>query len=58
MRLEGEHVPPDGWPGEWPYQDAAGGADGGRGAIQLAAVPYALWGNRGEGTMRVWVPAR
>ena len=58
VRLEGEHVPPDGWPGEWPYQDAAGGADGGRGPVQLAAVPYALWGNRGEGTMRVWVPAR
>ncbi|MFB7800071.1 MULTISPECIES: glycoside hydrolase family 127 protein [unclassified Isoptericola] len=25
--------------------------------LQVRAVPYAVWGNRGEGPMRVWVPA-
>jgi DUF1680 family protein len=24
--------------------------------VQVRAVPYAVWGNRGEGPMRVWVP--
>ena len=24
-------------------------------AVQLRAVPYALWANRGEGEMRVWL---
>ncbi|MCA5892512.1 glycoside hydrolase family 127 protein [Isoptericola sp. NEAU-Y5] len=25
--------------------------------VTLRAVPYAVWGNRGEGPMRVWIPA-
>lgn len=25
--------------------------------VELVAVPYATWGNRGEGPMRVWIPA-
>jgi hypothetical protein len=28
----------------------------GGGASQLTAVPYCLWGNRGGGAMRVWIP--
>ncbi|MEU5658531.1 hypothetical protein ABZ802_23350 [Streptomyces sp. NPDC047737] len=25
-------------------------------AGELTAVPYAVWGNRGAGAMRVWIP--
>jgi DUF1680 family protein len=27
------------------------------GAVPLRAIPYSHWGNRGEGAMRVWIPA-
>ena len=37
-----------------PYGTTAGLA---RRAVQLVAVPYALWANRGGGAMRVWIPA-
>jgi DUF1680 family protein len=41
--------------GWWPYRaDAA--ADGSGVPIELTAVPYFVWGNRAEGSMRVWVP--
>jgi DUF1680 family protein len=30
--------------------------DGAGGEVPLVAVPYALWGNRGDGPMRVWIP--
>jgi uncharacterized protein len=47
------------WNGTWPYAEAGGSgharADGP--PISLLAVPYALWGNRGDGAMRVWTPA-
>jgi DUF1680 family protein len=29
---------------------------GSGGEVRLVAVPYALWGNRGDGPMRVWIP--
>ena len=51
VEADGAHAPvtSDGWP----Y--------GSRVAIEerpvtLLAVPYALWGNRGAGAMRVWIP--
>lgn len=34
-----------------------GGAEPGRRAVRLVAVPYYAWANRGPGAMRVWVPA-
>jgi DUF1680 family protein len=42
----------------WPYRDASSGpsADEGR-RIALNAVPYHRWANRGQGAMRVWLPA-
>jgi DUF1680 family protein len=44
--------------GWWPYaardSSAPTGADAGR--VQLTAVPYYTWGNRGAGAMRIWVP--
>ncbi|MGH3201155.1 MAG: glycoside hydrolase family 127 protein [Streptosporangiaceae bacterium] len=48
-------------PDGWPYLDhPPGGADGtgGRPArdIELRAIPYYAWANRGPGDMRVWIP--
>lgn len=48
-------------PDGWPYLDhPPGGADGtaGRPArdIELHAIPYYAWANRGPGDMRVWIP--
>ena len=34
----------------------AGRAGGERRDAPVMAVPYALWGNRGDGPMRVWIP--
>jgi uncharacterized protein len=45
-----EH-PDTGW---WPYRAEAGRAADD--AVELTAVPYFVWGNRDEGSMRVWVP--
>ncbi|MEU1185076.1 beta-L-arabinofuranosidase domain-containing protein [Streptomyces sp. NPDC005820] len=44
---------PDGW---WPYgpADAAPAPVGA--AVELTAVPYYAWANRGAGGMRVWMP--
>ncbi len=43
--------------GHWPYRDVpAAGPDGGVEEVELHAVPYYAWGNRGQGQMRVWVP--
>jgi DUF1680 family protein len=58
------------WDPDWAYAPASGAdhsgpgqsgsgyvAVGGAGAeVPLVAVPYALWGNRGDGPMRVWIP--
>jgi uncharacterized protein len=42
----------------WPYAPADGPQGRGDGPpVSLLAVPYALWGNRGPGAMRVWTPA-
>ncbi len=27
-----------------------------RQAVEVTAVPYFLWGNRGKGSMNVWIP--
>jgi uncharacterized protein len=27
-------------------------------AVQVTAVPYHLWANRGAASMRIWIPAR
>lgn len=33
-------------------------ANNGQGALKLTAVPYYVWSNRGEGTMKVWLPRK
>ena len=47
------------WPGSWGYAEygsPAAGCEHER--TELTVIPYALWGNRGEGPMRVWIPLR
>ena len=62
---------PAGSPAKWPYSDAAGGDGGSEGSapsdgsdgnsatrLELRAVPYFAWANRGGTDMRVWMPER
>jgi hypothetical protein len=54
----GRHREAAGWGDTWPYAPADGAQGLGDGPpVTLLAVPYALWGNRGGGAMRVWTPA-
>jgi DUF1680 family protein len=54
----GRHRRAAGFDPTWPYA-APDGADGREDGppVSLLAVPYALWGNREDGPMRVWTPA-
>ena len=52
VEADGVHEPADAW--SWPY--TAEPAQNGARPVRLRAVPYALWGNRGDGAMRVWIP--
>jgi uncharacterized protein len=54
----GRHRRAAGFDPAWPYAPPApeGGREDGP-PVSLLAVPYALWGNRGDGPMRVWTPA-
>jgi DUF1680 family protein len=38
------------------YQPSGSAPSATRRAIRLTAIPYYTWGNRGMGSMRVWVP--
>jgi uncharacterized protein len=51
----GAQAPADDWDPDWAYAPA-GAAVPAVGEERLSAVPYALWGNRGNGPMRVWIP--
>jgi len=42
-------------PGKIEFAEAV--VDPNTGAVTLRAIPYSHWGNRGEGAMRVWIPA-
>ncbi len=44
----------------WPYRPHAADVDATDPTeqVQLTAVPYYTWGNRGAGAMRIWVPSR
>jgi hypothetical protein len=50
------HDAPEGWDPDWGYAPASEQPAGAGGQVRVAAVPYALWGNRGDGPMRVWIP--
>ena len=54
VEADGAHAPADAW--TWPYTAEPCRATA-RGPSSCCAVPYALWGNRGDGAMRVWIPA-
>lgn len=51
----GRHLAPDatGW---WPYPTEAAHAEVAERSVELTAVPYYAWVNRGHGAMRVWMP--
>ena len=49
----GAHGPP---PLDAGWIDAGGAPADGGDPVELLAVPYALWGNRDGGAMRVWIP--
>ena len=55
LRLEGraQTAPP---PAGWPYQELGGSLVDGARALPVRATPYYAWGNRGDTSMRVWVP--
>ncbi len=38
------------------YQPSGSAPSAKRRAVRLTAIPYYTWGNRGMGSMRVWVP--
>ena len=40
----------------WPYRSAAEPPPAAGGEVQVTAVPYFAWANRGAGPMRVWLP--
>ena len=52
----GAYRPADDWDPDWAYAPIGAAGDGAGGEVRLVAVPYALWGNRGDGPMRVWIP--
>ncbi len=59
VHAKGVLAPPSGGSGSWPYagyDSAESRADLDR--AELIAIPYAFWGNRTDGPMRVWIPLR
>jgi hypothetical protein len=40
----------------WPYSQAGDAAAPDGEDVQITAIPYFAWGNRGIGPMRVWLP--
>lgn len=47
-------IPDRGW---WPYAPAADAdAEPGGEPVELTAIPYHVWANREDGSMRVWLP--
>jgi uncharacterized protein len=52
VRVAGEHHPAE--DDGWPYGFSPNGTRGK--PVELVAVPYSHWGNRGDGGMRVWTP--
>ncbi len=40
----------------WPYASVGSQDTGGTEPLELTAIPYFAWGNRGSGAMRIWIP--
>jgi len=56
LRAGAVHAQAGGQAGEWPYRPADADGNGAPTAGELTAIPYAWWGNRTPGPMRVWIP--
>jgi DUF1680 family protein len=59
LKLQG-HARSTGGPA-WPYSDASSadpGAERAEADLEVRAIPYFAWANRGASDMRVWVPER
>ncbi len=68
LRASAVHAPAADHPGTWPYTTAPAATAPGEAtdstsadashasATELTAIPYAFWGNRTAGPMRVWIP--
>jgi uncharacterized protein len=54
LRTSAAHVPAGERSGAWPYGAADPASNGA--TAELTAIPYAFWGNRTAGPMRVWIP--
>ena len=54
VRARGIVRPASSW--SWPYGPAADGDAGAEREVELLAVPYHAWANRGPNAMRVWIP--
>ena len=42
--------------GAWPYLDHPPDGGGSAREVELRAIPYYAWANRGPSDMRVWIP--
>ena len=40
----------------WPYATVGSTDTRPTGRLELTAIPYFAWGNRGSGAMRIWIP--
>jgi DUF1680 family protein len=56
VEAAGAHAPAEAWNPGWHYAPAGNAPPAAGRRVNLLAVPYALWGNRGSGAMRVWIP--
>ncbi|MEO3870016.1 beta-L-arabinofuranosidase domain-containing protein [Nonomuraea sp. B12E4] len=54
VRVEGRLRDDSGWAGDG-WREVGTPASSGR-PIELTAIPYRLWANRGSSTMRTWIP--
>jgi DUF1680 family protein len=57
LHVEGFHTPPSAW-GEALYLPLSEVTPAEGESVQLTAVPYYAWANRGANAMRVWIPMR
>jgi uncharacterized protein len=57
IEAKGQFVNPEGWEGQL-YQPATLPAKETTHPSTLVAIPYYTWGNRGIGSMRVWIPKK
>jgi DUF1680 family protein len=55
VRAAGFQVDPAAWQGQL-YRPVGSGPPAPRRKVELTAIPYYAWANRGPAAMRVWIP--